>query len=90
MDTRNDKLRKLIDGIFYVHQHEPIDCQTCSDHWDCLVELVMRGANVGELLPAVEEHLRCCPDCKEEFDALLAILRAEESGAAHTVSDDAP
>ena len=31
-------------------------------------------------LPAVEAHLRCCGDCREEYQALLCILRAEIDG----------
>lgn len=80
MDTRDEKLQRLIQAIFDNHEDTGVNCETCENQFDCLVELVMRGANLREILPAVEEHLRCCPDCHEEFEALLAIVRAEWNG----------
>lgn len=76
----DERLQHLLENIFEVHQAGCIDCDTCCEQFECLVEMVMSGANLGELLPAVEDHLRCCQDCREEFEALVAIMRAEESG----------
>jgi len=73
-------LRKLIEAIFEVHQGNSIDCETCSEQFDCLVEKVAAGANLCDLLPQVEAHLQCCSDCREEYNALLAIIRAENDG----------
>jgi predicted anti-sigma-YlaC factor YlaD len=78
MAPQEERLKRLIEAIFVVHQNEDIcDCDTCAQQFDCLVELVNSGANLRDILPAVEEHLRCCPDCSEEFQALASILRAE-------------
>jgi hypothetical protein len=73
-------LRKLIETIFQVHQDGDIDCETCSAQFHCLVEKVAAGANLCDLLPEVEAHLSCCPDCREEYEALLAVIRAESGG----------
>lgn len=82
MAPQEERLKRLLSAIFTVHQSdEQIDCETCSQQFECLVDMVNNGANLRELLPAVEEHLRCCPDCNEEFQALAAIIRAETSGA---------
>ncbi len=82
MAPQEERLKRLVSAIFTVHQYEEqIDCDMCAQQFDCLVDMVNNGANLRELLPAVEEHLRCCPDCNEEFQALAAILRAETSGA---------
>jgi hypothetical protein len=81
MAPQEERLKRLISDIFTVHQYEEqVDCEMCSQQFECLVEMVNNGANLRELLPAVEEHLRCCPDCNEEFQALAAIIRAESSG----------
>jgi hypothetical protein len=81
MAPQEERLKRLLTAIFTVHQSdEPLDCETCSQQFDCLVEMVDKGANLRDILPAVEEHLRCCPDCNEEFQALAAIIRAESSG----------
>lgn len=81
MAPHDERLKRLITAIFTVHQDEaPMDCDMCAQQLECLVEMVNSGANMRDLLPAVEEHLRCCPDCNEEFQALNAIIRAETSG----------
>jgi hypothetical protein len=88
---QDERLKKLVTAIFDVHQFDDnIDCQICSEQFDCLVELVMSGANLRELLPAVEEHIRCCNDCHEEFEALVAIIRAENPGQSETSTDSQP
>jgi hypothetical protein len=76
----DEQLHKLIQAIFDEHQDSEIDCETCSQELNCLAELVTAGAEVRQLLPAVEAHLRCCGDCREEYQALLCILRAELTG----------
>lgn len=87
MAPHEEQLKRLLNAIFTIHQYEEqIDCETCSQQFECLVEMVNTGANLGDLLPAVEEHLRCCPDCNEEFQALAAIIRAESSGALSSQS----
>ena len=57
---------------------------TCDDVHRCLdqyAELMVRGARGGaeaaRLLPMVQQHLDMCPDCREEYEALLRILRAQ-------------
>ena len=84
MAQHDERIKRLITAIFTVHQETSIDCETCAQQFDCLVELVSRGANLRELLPAVEEHLDCCADCREEFDALMAIIHAENEGKLST------
>ncbi len=76
----DDQLRKLIDCIFDAHLDTIIDCETCGRQLNCLAEAVAAGVDPRDLLPAVEEHIVCCVDCREEFEALLAIIRAENQG----------
>ena len=91
MASQDERLKRLLSAIFTVHQAEdPLDCEMCAQQLDCLADLANSGANVGELLPAVEEHLRCCADCREEFEALTAIIRAESSGMLATQQDQPP
>jgi hypothetical protein len=76
----DDQLRKLINCIFEVHSDTSIDCEQCCNQFNCLVELVTDGADISTLLPAVQEHLSCCADCREEFQALMSIIEAENQG----------
>jgi predicted anti-sigma-YlaC factor YlaD len=36
--------------------------------------MVRRGEDTASLMPLVEHHLKMCPDCREEVEALLRIL----------------
>lgn len=50
----------------------------CGDCWaqvDRFAELVLNECGAAEEMPLVEEHLRRCPDCAEEFNALIRALK---------------
>lgn len=52
---------------------------SCEDVYrllDQYTEMMYRGENVDQLMPLVEHHIEICPDCREEFEALLHILKA--------------
>lgn len=46
---------------------------------DEFAEAVLRGDDAARLMPLVQKHLEMCPDCREEFEALLRILKAPPS-----------
>ncbi len=78
-----NKALALLEKMMALHETgtECVDCETCGEQIDCLADLL--ASNCGDpkdLLPAVQRHLECCRDCREEFEALLAILRAEQAG----------
>ena len=50
-------------------------CDETYELLDQYVELVQGGDAAAELMPLVERHLGLCPDCHEEYKALLRILR---------------
>ncbi len=77
----NEELHRLIACIFDQHiDEDTIDCEQCEQHFCRLAELVQAGADVHVLLPEVEHHLACCPECNEEFQALLTMIAAQNSG----------
>ncbi|MBI5667056.1 MAG: hypothetical protein HZC41_03540 [Chloroflexi bacterium] len=80
MALHEDELRKLINCIVTSHQDDCLDCESCGQQLDCLAELVAQGRSLDDLMPEVTTHLCCCRDCFEEFEALVAILRAEQGG----------
>jgi hypothetical protein len=43
---------------------------------DQFAEAVLRGLDAARLMPLVQQHLDLCPDCREEFEALMRILKA--------------
>ena len=68
-------LTKMIHMIAATRPVE-IDCDQCFDQLDEFSEMVLAGKNAAQAMPLVQEHLDRCPDCREEFEALLAALRA--------------
>ena len=84
----DDHLQKLINSIFDTHQDGGIDCEQCCQQFNCLVEMVAAGTTLRDMLPAVEAHLSCCRDCREEYQALLAIVIAENQGLVPQVRNE--
>ena len=48
---------------------------------DQFAEAVLRGKDAAGLMPLVQQHIDLCPDCREEFEALMRILRASPAPA---------
>lgn len=51
-------------------------CEEVYQILDQYTELVFQGEDAAKLMPLVEQHIEMCPDCREEFEALLKILQA--------------
>ena len=52
-----------------------LDCDECFMQLDQFVDMHLLGKNATEALPLVEDHLKRCKDCHEEFETLLAALQ---------------
>lgn len=48
---------------------------------DQFAEAVLRGEDVARLMPLVQQHIDLCPDCREEFEALMRILSASPASS---------
>jgi hypothetical protein len=57
-------------------QEQELGCDEAYAFFDTYAERVNRGEDVAALMPLVHHHLAMCPDCREEFDALLRALEA--------------
>jgi hypothetical protein len=53
-----------------------IACEEAYRLLDEYTDMVLRGENPEALLPRVKHHLEMCMDCQEEYEALVAALRA--------------
>ncbi len=62
-------------------QDDELTCGECFEELDRFVEITLAEKDAAEAMPLVEDHLRRCRDCREEFEALLAVLRYFESTA---------
>lgn len=73
------KLLNLARMIFLTEDTE-LDCASCDDEMTHLAELVASGEDPETLLPAVYDHIKRCHACREDYEALLAVLKAEDTG----------
>jgi hypothetical protein len=64
-----------------------MDCSDC-DKLAGLAERVAAGVPVAQVLPALNEHLKYWKDCREEFEALVAVLKAESNGNLNDALDE--
>lgn len=55
------------------HEQE-LSCDEVHDLIDQFAEMHLRGENPAHLFPLVQRHLDMCPECREEFEVLLAAL----------------
>jgi hypothetical protein len=67
-----------------------MDCKDGCEQLARLAELVAAGGDLHELLPEFEEHIGYWKDCREEFEALVAIVKAERESELSTSSDALP
>jgi hypothetical protein len=72
-----DIFRALIGEIAEAREVE-IGCDECFEQLDRFVEMKLSGLDAAQAMPLVQEHLEICGECREEFEALLASLRAVE------------
>ena len=70
-----DTLKQMVRGIITTRPDE-IGCDECFEQLDRFVEMTLADKNATEAMPLVQDHLERCDDCREEFEALLAALRA--------------
>ena len=81
MATHIDMLKRMVCAIITTHVTE-ISCEDCFQHIEYFAELTLcdGGARCARaVLPLVDDHMRHCADCREEFEALLAALRTAAS-----------
>jgi hypothetical protein len=69
------EFQKLIRMIEKTQENE-LSCDEVYHLLDQYTEIVHRGEDALKLMPLVKHHIEICPDCREEFEALLRILQA--------------
>ena len=77
-DSQN--LNHLVDFIANAPADETLismDCNDCCEQIARLADQVANGADLHDILPEMQKFMRYWSDCREEFDALVAVLRRE-------------
>lgn len=79
-DNGNQMPANLIPKVMTSLENTKIEEYTCDQVYELLdqfAELVYRQEDAAGLMPLVQHHLDMCGDCREEFEALLRILQAQ-------------
>ena len=77
--------RAVLEKVLHMLELTQQDELACEDVYavlDQFVEAAQRGENVLTLMPLVRQHLDLCPDCREEYEALLQMLQRSHLGAS--------
>ena len=77
MKLEPNTLQRMVRDVLATRPDE-IGCDECFEQLDRFVEMELAGKSAAEAMPLVQDHLERCDDCREEFEALLAALRALE------------
>ena len=75
MEIEPERLKRIVYSTLTTRPDE-IDCDECFEQLDRFVDMVLAGKDAAAAMPLVQDHLDRCGDCREEFEALLAALRA--------------
>jgi uncharacterized protein YyaL (SSP411 family) len=91
MSRCDDKNRKqLMDFVLNTSFDEDcihMDCTDGCEQIAALADRVASGEALDEIMPVLKEHMAHWKDCREEFDALVEIIRAEKNGVLSTELD---
>ncbi len=75
MKLELETLKKMVREVITARPDE-IGCDECFEQLDRFAEITLAGKEIPEAMRLVQDHLERCDDCREEFEALLAALRA--------------
>ncbi|HEX2618719.1 MAG TPA: hypothetical protein VHL11_01195 [Phototrophicaceae bacterium] len=84
-DNNRDDLMKFVLKAPFDEFIISMDCKDGCEQIAHLAELVAAGADIKDVLPELEEHMGYWKDCREEFEALVAIIKAERQGELPSV-----
>jgi hypothetical protein len=74
MNLEPATLKRMVRVVLSTRPDE-VGCEECFEELDRFVEMTLAGKDAAEAMPLVHDHLERCRDCREEFEALLKVLR---------------
>jgi hypothetical protein len=66
---------KVVLSMMAMTFDQELSCDEVHALIDQFAEMQMRGEDPARLFPLIQRHLEMCPECREEFEALLAALQ---------------
>jgi len=78
LGLQKDLSNEAVLGVLYVLDNLPpeeeISCEELYVKLDQYVEREVDKKDAAVLMPVIREHLDVCPECCEEYEALLSVL----------------
>lgn len=71
----SSKHMKMIIGMIENTCDDELDCGTVFDHLDIYTEHVLNSGHKDQLMSMIEDHLKICVDCREEFSMVLQAVK---------------
>ncbi len=71
-----DVVRRLMQMIDNTCEKE-YSCEETFALLDEYIELSLTNKEAAALMPLVKQHIGMCPDCREEFEALLLAMQGQ-------------
>ncbi len=69
-------MKNVLEMIAHTQDRELL-CDEVHALIDQFAEMKTRGEDPTRLMPLVQQHLDMCPDCREEYEALLEALHID-------------
>ena len=84
MSLSFEQLKALI-GMVAATTDDEITCRECLVGMAELAETVLAGREIDDAIVKIRQHVDFCPECREEYEVLIASLQAIEE-----VEDEPP
>jgi hypothetical protein len=55
-------------------EHEGVTCSELYEQLDEFVDREVKSHDAAKIMPLIQEHLDMCPECCDEYEALLNVL----------------
>ena len=82
LGLKKDLSDDAVMGILRVLDEVPVEEISCAELYSKLDEYVEREVDQKDaayIMPVIREHLDVCPECCEEYEALLDVLSKSEN-----------
>jgi hypothetical protein len=76
MGTEENRLQRLVEDVFATRDDE-IQCREAADLIARCSDVPLTDAEVQRRYPQLWQHLGFCPDCAEDYRAVMALAREE-------------
>lgn len=72
---------KVMLGMVAHTREQELSCDEVHALIDQFAEMHKRGEDPAHMMPLIQQHLDMCPDCREEYEALMEALRFDTGSA---------